>query len=158
MGETLSDNDFYAIVMGSLPASYDSYLSAINTTSSVLGTHLSADDLMLTIIEEYERRNLKSKGKSKEKMRLSMLTPRIRREESERVIAKTVARKVIGPETAMQKVVEKKDKVRSKRRRRIKKRKKGRTRKKGRRVRRRQWLRKVIRTINPRRKKPGWQW
>ena len=52
--------------MGSLPPSYDSYISAINATSSVLGSHLSADDLMLTVTEEYECRSLKSKGKSKE--------------------------------------------------------------------------------------------
>ena len=66
MGEELTDNDFYAIIMGSLPTSYDSYLSALNATSSVLGKTLSADDLMLAITEEFERRALKSKGKSKE--------------------------------------------------------------------------------------------
>ena len=66
MGETLSDVDFYSIIMGSLPASYDQYLSALNATSSVLGKQLSADDLMLTITEEFERRGLKTKGKSKE--------------------------------------------------------------------------------------------
>ena len=66
MGESLTENDFYAIIMGSLPTSYDSYLSALNATSSVLGTHLSPDDLMLSITEEYERRALKSKGKQKD--------------------------------------------------------------------------------------------
>ena len=66
MGETLTENDFYTIIMGSLPSSYDPYLSALNTTSSVLGTHLSADDLMLSITEEYERHALKSKGNKKE--------------------------------------------------------------------------------------------
>ena len=55
MGETLTDNDFYAIIMGSLPVSYDSYLSAMNATSSILGTHLSPDNLMLSITEEFER-------------------------------------------------------------------------------------------------------
>ena len=52
MGQPLADNDFYAIIMGSLPASYDPYISAVNATSSVLGTTLSADDLMLTLTEE----------------------------------------------------------------------------------------------------------
>ena len=66
MGETLTDTDFYSIIMGSLPASYDQYLSALNATSSVLGKQLSADDLMLTITEESEWRALKTKGKSKE--------------------------------------------------------------------------------------------
>ena len=66
MGETLTKNDFYAIIMGSLPSSYDPYLSVLNTTSSVLGIHLSADDLMLSITEEYKRHALKSKGNNKE--------------------------------------------------------------------------------------------
>jgi hypothetical protein len=66
MGESLTENDFYAIIMGSLPSSYDPYLSALNATSSVLGTHLSAEDLMLSITEEYERRNLKSKSGKKD--------------------------------------------------------------------------------------------
>ncbi|KAF8805143.1 hypothetical protein BYT27DRAFT_7105320, partial [Phlegmacium glaucopus] len=67
MGQSLMENDFYAIILGSLPSSYDPYISAVNATSSVLGKTLSADDLMLTITEEYERRNLKSKiGKKDE--------------------------------------------------------------------------------------------
>jgi hypothetical protein len=66
MGESLTENDFYSIIMGSLPPSYDPYLSALNATSSVLGTHLSAEDLMLSITEEYERRALKSKNGKKD--------------------------------------------------------------------------------------------
>src|SRR6202522_1436698 len=66
MGEPLTDTDFYAIIMGSLPLSYNPYLSALNATSSVLERHLSPDDLMLSITEEYERRTLKSKGSKKD--------------------------------------------------------------------------------------------
>ena len=66
MGQPLSENDFYAIILGSLPPSFDPYISAVNATSSVLGTTLSANDLMLTITEEYERRNLKSKSGKKD--------------------------------------------------------------------------------------------
>ena len=66
MGESLTETDFYAIIMGSLPPSYDPYLSAFNATSSVLGTHLSAEDLMLAITEEYERRALKTKSSKKD--------------------------------------------------------------------------------------------
>ena len=62
----LTENDFYAIIMGSLPSSYNPYLSVLNTTSSVLGTQLSADDLMLSITEEYKLHTLKSKGNKKE--------------------------------------------------------------------------------------------
>ena len=54
MGQKLEDSDFYAIVMGSLPSSYDPYISAVNATSSVLGTTLTANDLMLTVTEEFE--------------------------------------------------------------------------------------------------------
>ena len=67
MGESLTENDFYAIIMGSLPTSYDSYISALNATSSVVGKHLSSDDLMLSLTEEYEQRALRSKGKQKDK-------------------------------------------------------------------------------------------
>ena len=66
MGEALTKNDFYAIIMGSLPSSFDPYISALNATSSVMGTHLSADDLMLLITEEYKRHALKSKGGKKD--------------------------------------------------------------------------------------------
>ena len=55
MGQLLSENNFYAIILGSLPSSYEPYISAVNATSSILGKTLSADDLMLTITEEYER-------------------------------------------------------------------------------------------------------
>ena len=66
MGHKLEDTDFYSIVMGSLPSLYDPYISAVNATSSVLGKTLSADDLILTVTEEYERRTLKTKGTKKE--------------------------------------------------------------------------------------------
>ncbi|KAF8811867.1 hypothetical protein BYT27DRAFT_7024641, partial [Phlegmacium glaucopus] len=61
MGQSLTENDFYAIILGSLPSSYDpyililTYISTVNATSSVLGKTLSANDLMLTITKEYER-------------------------------------------------------------------------------------------------------
>ena len=67
MGQPLSKNNFYAIILGSLPGSYDPYISTVNTTSSVLGTTISSDDLILTITEEYECRNLKSKNGKKDK-------------------------------------------------------------------------------------------
>jgi len=66
MGQPLTENDFYTIILGSLPSSYDPYISAVNATSSVLGSTLSADDLMLTITEEYECRNLKNKSGKKD--------------------------------------------------------------------------------------------
>ena len=66
MGQPINENDFYAIILGSLPASFDPYISAVNATSSVLGKTISTDDLMLTVTEEYECRNLKSKTGKKD--------------------------------------------------------------------------------------------
>jgi gag-polypeptide of LTR copia-type len=45
IGHPPSDNDMYAIALGSLPPSYNSYISAVSTTSSVLGTTISTDAL-----------------------------------------------------------------------------------------------------------------
>ena len=66
MGHPPSDDDMYAIALGSLPPSYDSSISAVSTTSSVLGTTISADSLMTTIMDEYDRQLLNSKGAKKE--------------------------------------------------------------------------------------------
>ncbi|PSR87021.1 hypothetical protein PHLCEN_2v5279 [Hermanssonia centrifuga] len=62
MGHPPADDDFYAIILGSLPPSFEPYISAVTATSAVLGTTLSAEDLMLTLTEEYERRLLRSKN------------------------------------------------------------------------------------------------
>ena len=66
MGHPLSDDDMYTITLGSLPPSYNSYISAMSATSSVLGTTISADSLMTTITDEYDRRLLNSKAGKKE--------------------------------------------------------------------------------------------
>jgi hypothetical protein len=66
MGRSPVEDDFYAIVIGSLPPSYDPYVSALNATSSVLGTFLSSDDLMQTITDEYDRRTLGRTSKKEE--------------------------------------------------------------------------------------------
>jgi len=66
MGHSPLEDDFYAILIGFLPPSYDPYISALNATSSVLGTFLSPDDLMHTITDEYERWNLGRLSKRKE--------------------------------------------------------------------------------------------
>ena len=46
MGQPLSEDDFYTIILGSLPPSYDPYILAVNATSSVLGKTVSPDDLI----------------------------------------------------------------------------------------------------------------
>ena len=66
MGHPPDEDDFYAIILGSMPPSFDPFISAVNATSSVMEKTLSADQLMLTITDEYERRILRSKSGKKD--------------------------------------------------------------------------------------------
>ena len=69
LGDDLNDEDFSAMLLGSLPRSYDSYLSAVTAALSVLGTKLTPDALMLSIIDEFDWRTIKtcqSKDKGKD--------------------------------------------------------------------------------------------
>ncbi|PPQ86723.1 LOW QUALITY PROTEIN: hypothetical protein CVT26_004429 [Gymnopilus dilepis] len=58
MGQPPTEDDFYAIILGSLPTSYDPFISAVTATSSVVGMNLSPDELMRTVAEEYDRSDL----------------------------------------------------------------------------------------------------
>ena len=58
MGHAPVEDNFYAIVIGSLPPSYDPFVSALNTTSSVVGSFLTPDNLMQSITDEYDHRTL----------------------------------------------------------------------------------------------------
>jgi gag-polypeptide of LTR copia-type len=55
LGTTLSEPDFSAIVLGSLPKSYDQFLSAVTATASVLKQELNPEDLMQTVIDKFNR-------------------------------------------------------------------------------------------------------
>ena len=71
LGDDLNDEDFSAMLLGSLPQSYNSYLSGVTTTLSVLGTKLTLDALMLSIIHEFDCHTVKthqSKDKGKDIM------------------------------------------------------------------------------------------
>jgi hypothetical protein len=57
--DNLNDKDFSAILLGSLPQSYNSHLSAITATLNVLGTKLGPDALMLSIINEFNFHTIK---------------------------------------------------------------------------------------------------
>ena len=67
MGATPPDDDFYSIIMSSMPPSYNAYISAVNGTASVLGTTLSPDDLMQTLTEEADRRTTNTKKTNQRK-------------------------------------------------------------------------------------------
>ena len=61
--------DFSAMLLGSLSRSYDFYLSAVTATLSVLGTKLTPDTPMLSIIDKFDRCTVKtcqSKDKGKD--------------------------------------------------------------------------------------------
>jgi len=66
MGHSPTDDDFYAIVIGSLPPSYDPFISAINATSSVIGNFMSPDEAMKAITDEYDRRVIGRRSKKEE--------------------------------------------------------------------------------------------
>ena len=55
------NNNFYSIIMSSMPPSYSPYISAINGTASVLGKTLSPDDLMQTLTEEADHHTTNTK-------------------------------------------------------------------------------------------------
>jgi hypothetical protein len=50
LGTTLSEPNFSAIVLGSLPKSYDQFLLAVTATASILKQELNPEDLMQTVI------------------------------------------------------------------------------------------------------------
>nr|GAT43935.1 polyprotein [Mycena chlorophos] len=57
------NDNFIAIVMGSLPISYDPYLAALTATATVSNTILSPDDVIQALSQEYDRCALRSKSK-----------------------------------------------------------------------------------------------
>jgi hypothetical protein len=67
-----SEDDFYSIILGALPFSYDPHIiSAISATSSVLGVTISLDELMRAVTDEFNHRALSSVGAKKEKNAVS---------------------------------------------------------------------------------------
>ena len=66
MGHPPGDDEFYAIILGSLPYSFKPFISALNATSSVLGTVLSPDELMQAFTDEYDHRSLRKSSKKEE--------------------------------------------------------------------------------------------
>lgn len=50
LGNKISDDNFTAVLIGSIPKSYDTYLSAITATMSVLNRKLEPDVFMLSVL------------------------------------------------------------------------------------------------------------
>jgi Reverse transcriptase (RNA-dependent DNA polymerase)/gag-polypeptide of LTR copia-type len=73
MGATLTDDDSAASILGSLPSSYDTFLSALTAAESVLGKSLTPDELMHSIIEEADRRSVRNQKAKKDEKDVSFL-------------------------------------------------------------------------------------
>lgn len=58
MGAKIDDQDFYAIILASLPESYRPLLSLINTATKIMMTPLSPYKLVNIILEEYKHHML----------------------------------------------------------------------------------------------------
>jgi hypothetical protein len=56
-----TDESFAAMIMSSLPSSYDPHLSALMVSAKVSSIILTSDTLMSTIVDEYDHRASKSK-------------------------------------------------------------------------------------------------
>jgi len=54
LGHAPTDESFAAIIMSSLPASYDPHLSALTASAKISSVLLTADILISTIIDEYD--------------------------------------------------------------------------------------------------------
>jgi hypothetical protein len=58
MGASISDTDFAAIILGSLPESYRPILSSMNAAARIAKTPLTPYDIVSFVTEEYEHRQL----------------------------------------------------------------------------------------------------
>jgi hypothetical protein len=65
MGGSINDEDFTSIILGSIPLSYDTFISAMSATSTLLGSSLSPTNLIDAIGDEADRKAIKSPAKSK---------------------------------------------------------------------------------------------
>jgi hypothetical protein len=114
MGAGPTDEDFIAIIMGSLPMSYDPYLAALSATSSLLSTSLTPDAYIRGIQDEADRHSIcnKSKKDDKEVAQLVMLEGTLVNPRSPMWSAITATRKDICARTVGRREAEKKAKNR----------------------------------------------
>ena len=60
LGTVLSEQDFSGTILGSLPKTYNQFLSAVTTTASVLKQDLDPEDLMQAVIDEHDHWSTRS--------------------------------------------------------------------------------------------------
>ncbi|KIN96787.1 hypothetical protein M404DRAFT_162291 [Pisolithus tinctorius Marx 270] len=61
LGQSITDNDFTAIILSSLPTSYDSNLTAMTSSALVMQKDLSLDFIIKVISNEYDRCQMQMK-------------------------------------------------------------------------------------------------
>jgi hypothetical protein len=62
---SINDEDFTLIILGSIPLSYDTFISAMSATLTLLSSSLSPTDLIDAIGDEADRKAIKSPTKPK---------------------------------------------------------------------------------------------
>ena len=65
MGVSLSDTEYANTLIGSLPTVYDPTISSITATSKLTKKPIDPEDVIALVTDEYDRRDLKSRAKSK---------------------------------------------------------------------------------------------
>jgi hypothetical protein len=63
MGANPGDNNFVTIVLGSLPATFKTYLSALTGAATLLGKNLDPDTVLQGISDEADRKGVWANGK-----------------------------------------------------------------------------------------------
>jgi len=64
LGHSIDPDDFATMLISSVPASYDSTISAMTTSTKITHLDLTPDVIMTTLIDDYDRRQVKSGKKS----------------------------------------------------------------------------------------------
>ena len=62
MGTAIADNDFAAVIIGSLPSSFRPLLSSLTAVSSLSKATLNPNELIRYILEEYEHRLIQERA------------------------------------------------------------------------------------------------
>ena len=64
LGHSVSSNDFCAMLLSSVPMSYESTISAMTTSARITGLDLTPKVILTTLIDDYNQQQAKSSKKS----------------------------------------------------------------------------------------------
>ena len=64
LGHSVSSDDFCAMLLSSVPMSYESTISAMTTSARITGLDLTPEVILMTLIDDYDQRQAKSGKKS----------------------------------------------------------------------------------------------